>query len=288
MIPAVCPAATRQDPQHQHQGRKQTPPDARFCKPPMSSHLDTNRLVVSLLRDAGKIDGDILDLGAGRGRLTRLLSKERDRRGLPAGKGLAACDIDATRFKADGVTLVRCDVDDGLPFPDAAFDAVAAIEVMEHTRAPYRVLEEISRVLRPGGLVVFSVPNVGHMVSRITFAFSGHYHMFPSPSAKPENAGRKCGHIAPLPFQYWHYGLRAANFSGIRLHPDRFKKGAAILAALFWPALKLTSAGHLFALGRRERGLFDETADVAREANSWPVLASRSLVFSARKEPAAN
>ncbi|MCC6949592.1 MAG: class I SAM-dependent methyltransferase [Bradyrhizobiaceae bacterium] len=244
-----------------------------------ASHRVTNELVVALLRDAGKLDGDILDMGAGSGFLTRLLVKSRAR----STAGLAACDIDEKPFSGDGVPFTRCNVDEGLPYPDASFDAVAAIEVMEHTRSSYRVLGEIARVLKPGGMLIFSVPNVGHMLSRFSFAASGHYHMFPSPSTKPENAGRLCGHVAPLPVQYWHYGLRSAGFSNIVLRQDRIKKSAAGLAVLFWPALKLSTALHLRALRRRELPLYEETADVARAANSWPALASRSLVFSAQR-----
>jgi hypothetical protein len=109
--------------------------------------------------------------------------------------------------------------------------------------------------------------------------------MFPSPSTKPENAGRLCGHVAPLPVQYWHYGLRAAGFSDIVLRADRLKRSAAGLAILFWPVLKLSTALHLRGLKRREPPLYDETAEVARAANSWPALASRSLVFQATKRP---
>lgn len=106
--------------------------------------------------------------------------------------------------------------------------------------------------------------------------------MFPSPSIRPENAGRLCGHIAPLAYQYWHYGLRLAGYSEIRVHKDRTKKGAAALAALFWPINRIASAVHLRRLAR-EPSLHDETASIAREANGWTVLTSRSLVFSAVK-----
>jgi SAM-dependent methyltransferase len=250
-----------------------------------ASHRATNELVVSLLTRTGKIGGEILDMGAGGGYLTRLLSEERARHGLARGKGLSACDIDGAAFSAEEVPFKRCNVDEGLPYPVAAFDAVAAVEVMEHTRTPYRVLGEIARVLRPGGMLIFSVPNVGHMLSRMTFAASGHYHMFPSPSTKIENAGRLSGHVAPLPFQYWHYGLRTAGFTDIRLHADRIKKGAAGWAVLLWPILKLATGLHLYRLARREPALFDETAEVARQSNSWAALASRSLVFVAIKSP---
>lgn len=43
-----------------------------------------------------------------------------------------------------------------LPFPDASFDLVTAISVLEHTRDPERVFAEARRVLRPSGAFYFS------------------------------------------------------------------------------------------------------------------------------------
>jgi SAM-dependent methyltransferase len=247
-----------------------------------ASHRATNARVLSLLAAAGKIEGDILDLGAGGGYFTRALSAERERRGIAQGARIEACDIEAARFAAEGVNFTRADVNRGLPYGDAAFDAVVAIEVMEHTRVPYAALGEIARVLRPGGVLIFSVPNVGQMVSRFDFLLGGHYQLYPSPSALPENAGRIRGHVSPLPFQYWHYGLRSAGFGAIALHSDRTKRGAASLAVLIWPFLRLSTARALARLAR-DPELYAETAAITREANSWTALTSRSLVFFAAK-----
>jgi len=243
----------------------------------------TNHLALSLLREEGKLAGDILDLGAGSGYLTSLLIAAPERRGRKDGEGIAACDIDARYFCVPGVKLTKCNVNAGLPYADASFDAVCVIEVLEHTAAPYDVLTEIERVLKPGGILVFSVPNIGHMLSRLSFLVSGHYYMFPSPSTKPENAGRLCGHIAPLAYQYWHYGLRLAGFSRISLYKDRTKKGAAAFALLLWPLARIATAINMSRLARRERPLYIETAEAARQANGWTALTSRSLVFRAQK-----
>ena len=45
-----------------------------------------------------------------------------------------------------------------LPFEDASFDTVLSIQVLEHTSEPQRLLTEMSRVLRPGGLMIISAP----------------------------------------------------------------------------------------------------------------------------------
>ena len=57
----------------------------------------------------------------------------------------------------------RCRLDVGdvehLAFPDAAFDAVLCMGVLEYLPGNAKALAEISRVLRPGGMAVFSMPN---------------------------------------------------------------------------------------------------------------------------------
>lgn len=45
-----------------------------------------------------------------------------------------------------------------LPFRDDAFDAVFALELLEHVEEDERMLAEIQRVLRPGGTALISVP----------------------------------------------------------------------------------------------------------------------------------
>jgi SAM-dependent methyltransferase len=47
---------------------------------------------------------------------------------------------------------------DSLPFRAKSFDAVLAFEVLEHIEDDQQVLDEIARVLRPGGMVAISVP----------------------------------------------------------------------------------------------------------------------------------
>ena len=102
------------------------------------SHRATNELALSLVRRAGKLGGDILDLGAGNGYLSLMLAKSPEQQ---EGKGhVEACDIDGSGFAVPVIKFTVCDANIGLPFEDAAFDAVIAIEVLEHTRLPYKVL----------------------------------------------------------------------------------------------------------------------------------------------------
>jgi SAM-dependent methyltransferase len=47
---------------------------------------------------------------------------------------------------------------DNLPFPENSFDTVMLIQVLEHVEEPQVILNEISRVLKPEGKLIFAVP----------------------------------------------------------------------------------------------------------------------------------
>ena len=93
----------------------------------------------------------VLDIGCRDGGL---------RRWLPPGVRYQGMDI-TPEFA--GPDIVIRDVSDGIPFGDGVFDHVFCIEVLEHVPNPFGALAEIHRVLRPGGVLVLSVPNPYHV-----------------------------------------------------------------------------------------------------------------------------
>ena len=62
-----------------------------------------------------------------------------------------------------------------LPFPDASFDRALCLDVLEHLQFDDqpRAFAELFRVLRPGGELFVSVPNLAHLQSRIQFLLRG-------------------------------------------------------------------------------------------------------------------
>jgi ubiquinone/menaquinone biosynthesis C-methylase UbiE len=64
-----------------------------------------------------------------------------------------------------------------LPFPDASFDCVIISEVLEHLHEDARALTEISRVLKPGGVLAASVPREGP--EAVCWALSRRYRNTP-------------------------------------------------------------------------------------------------------------
>jgi SAM-dependent methyltransferase len=62
-----------------------------------------------------------------------------------------------------------------LPYPDGTFDRALCLDVLEHLtfEEQPRALAELFRVLRPGGRLLVSVPNLAHLQSRVHFALTG-------------------------------------------------------------------------------------------------------------------
>jgi SAM-dependent methyltransferase len=96
----------------------------------------------------------ILDAGCGTGALMSLLSAQGNAQ-------VFGMDLvwDALAFsRGRGVRgLVQGDLT-ALPFRTASFDVVTALDVVEHVEQDVTALTEIGRVLRPGGVLVMSVP----------------------------------------------------------------------------------------------------------------------------------
>ena len=90
-----------------------------------------------------------------------------------------ACDLDpAAPSSTDGLRFDAVDLDGPLPYPDAFFDAVVSLEGLEHLLTPAACLAEFARVLKPGGALVFSTPNVNGVQSRYHYFLTGRFSGF--------------------------------------------------------------------------------------------------------------
>lgn len=102
---------------------------------------------------------DVLDLGCAGGFMAEALA---ERGAHVTGIDPASDAIDAARDHARaGKLRIAYDVGVGeaLPYDDASFDAVVCVDVLEHVADLHRVLSEIARTMRPGGLLLFDTIN---------------------------------------------------------------------------------------------------------------------------------
>jgi 2-polyprenyl-3-methyl-5-hydroxy-6-metoxy-1,4-benzoquinol methylase len=93
----------------------------------------------------------IVDVGCGVGTSTHLLR----------GAGFEALGTDLSeQFLPDEPGFGVVDFEDARTLPDAGFDAAGALNVLEHVGRPRRFLDEMVRVVRPGGHIILASPNL--------------------------------------------------------------------------------------------------------------------------------
>lgn len=115
-------------------------------------HRARRRIIEHLLDRALQGDGlRILDVGAGTGATSKAL--ERYGRVLAVDASPEAVTIARQR----GLDVARMDARK-LAFPDAVFDLVVALDVIEHLQDDAAAAGELRRVLKPGGVLLVTVP----------------------------------------------------------------------------------------------------------------------------------
>lgn len=122
-------------------------------------HRARRTLALALLRRYGLRSGcRWLDLGCGPGGNFGMLDALRPQ--LVAGVDVSPIALELARLHAPAAMLVQADLNDRLPFDDAAFDVVTIFNVLYHgwVKSEAAVLAEAARVLRSGGLLLFTEP----------------------------------------------------------------------------------------------------------------------------------
>jgi 2-polyprenyl-3-methyl-5-hydroxy-6-metoxy-1,4-benzoquinol methylase len=135
----------------------------------VSQAVDAERTDEAERTDGALAGRLVLDLGCGMGGLSTALALEgADVR--PVDFNRHYCHITRLRGMRYGLDLSPVNAaGEALPFPDAHFDVVMCVDVLEHVRDPERLVAEISRCLKPGGLCQITAIN--------RYAFRDpHYH----------------------------------------------------------------------------------------------------------------
>jgi len=126
----------------------------------------------------------LLDFGCGAGRhsfeaMRRgavVTALDSDHDALVGANGWVAAMLDEDKETAEAGGQGHVVAADGvaLPFPDGCFERVIAAEVLEHVPDDVKVLAELARVTRPGGVMAVTVPR--WYPERVNWALSSEYH----------------------------------------------------------------------------------------------------------------
>lgn len=111
------------------------------------------RVAIRLLRQTVKKDHPrVLDLGCGTGVIATELAKWSTPIGLDMSQQALAYS------KSRGVQHLVQAIGEALPLQTSSVDAILALDIFEHIEDHEAAFREAARVLRPGGVLVMSVP----------------------------------------------------------------------------------------------------------------------------------
>ncbi|RME87597.1 MAG: class I SAM-dependent methyltransferase [Anaerolineae bacterium] len=168
-----------------------------------SQYWWSNRFYAILARRYGGRGERLLEVGCGLGHLVGQLEGDFE---------TAAIDINAWALgRAREVaprTLLCVGSAEEIPFADAAFGVVLIKHIVEHLPHPERAIAELARVLKPGGVLILSTPNLDSLL-------------------KPLKGEKWIGyqdptHISLKPPREWLAMMEGAGFEFLRLFSDGF------------------------------------------------------------------
>jgi SAM-dependent methyltransferase len=122
-----------------------------------------NRLRKSLDLIVKQHPKKVLDIGCGDGFFSQRIEEATG--AYVSGLDISLEAIDIAREK--GIDARQCDLNEGICFDAESFDLVFCGEVIEHVFDPDLLLDEIWRILIPGGYLILSTPNLAAWYNRI-------------------------------------------------------------------------------------------------------------------------
>jgi SAM-dependent methyltransferase len=216
--------------------------------------------------------GKTLEIPAGEGALAWQLRK--------LGFDVTAGDIDPRFFKVRSIPCVFLDLNKTFPIENDQFDFISCVEGIEHLQDQFQFIRECHRVLRPGGRLVLSTPNILNLASRLKFLFSGFYSLVPRP-INEFNLTPVFDHIHPVTYYQLRYMLHTQGFRIVQVATD-LKRRSAIALYPLKPLIQLYSL----------RTMRKETERRQKQANreirgimaSATILLGRTLILVAEKK----
>ena len=204
----------------------------------------------------------VLDIPAGAGPISRRLKDK--------GYEVTAADICPEVFEQKDLTCDPADLNARFPYEDGRFDLVVCREGIEHVENQFHTMREFKRVLKPGGWLLFSTPNILSIRSRLSFFLVGGRRLLDRPEAEKTAPGGPAGHINLRSYLDLRLPLREAGF-----RIDRVATFTYSLTALVWFWTIPIIAFFTWLAFRRGKN----DAQKAANRQSYSHVISRDLLF---------
>ena len=113
--------------------------------------------VDKILAATEPLSGQVLDVGCFVGEIAERIEAQGNKTVV----GMDCLEAALKLTEARGIKTILADIDEAVvPFEDDHFDAAVAADVLTEVYDPDAVVAELARVVRPGGTLIFTVPNL--------------------------------------------------------------------------------------------------------------------------------
>jgi SAM-dependent methyltransferase len=242
-----------------------------FEKLQIIAHEKTHRKVLDIFSSFPE-RGALFEIPAGEGALAWQLHK--------LGYEVTAGDIDPKFFKVTPIRCIQIDLNRRFPVEDGQFDFVSCIEGVEHLQDQFQFVRECHRILKPGGRLVLSTPNILNLASRLKYLLSGFYSLVPRP-INEFSLVPVFDHINPATYYQLRYMLHTQGFEITQVATDLIRRSAAGLLFLLplvrfagWRTMRKETDPQQVAANRAIRNVM----------TSPSILLGRTLILVARKK----
>ncbi len=151
---------------------------------------------------------------------------------MERGFSVTGADLDMKAEARLGKAFAKVDLDMLLPWPDKSFDAAVSTEGIEHLENHFSFLREMCRILKPGGILVLTTPNLTALRSRVRFLGSGFFGR----DSRPLNEASRhpLHHIGLATFPELRYELHMSGFRLLEVRHTHIKP-VSYLYAIYAP-----------------------------------------------------
>lgn len=216
-----------------------------------------------------------LDMGAGVGGFTKEI---KDACNLQT----EACDYHNDRFEPTDIECKKVDFcKETLPYEDNSFDLITSVEVIEHLESYANLIEEAKRILKPGGLLILTTPNILNMNSRVSYLLTGFQQMFAPIPMKNEECYSTGSHISPIHYFFLVHALYERDFKNIDFHSDKVQRSSFGKWLACLPLLMVSRP--LYFWKQSKKRLAAENMKYIKDMFSFKMLTSRTLIVTCEK-----
>jgi SAM-dependent methyltransferase len=228
----------------------------------------------------GKKTGKVLDVPAGRGWESDHLRE--------LGFEVVLLDLFPRPTGNQQLAWIKADATESFPLKNEEFDYVLTREGIEHFEDQAKFLKECARVLKPGGGLILTTPNVNNLRSRLSYFLTsqrtlrrGLINEIQTLRIASGDGRVYHGHAFLIDYFKLRYLLRFAGFENIEVYTDRYSPTSIALAWLI-PLLFIASKVSIGISRKKFDRKYQKSTDESVFNEILSHVFSRALLFGKR------